>query len=63
MTSTDRTRRFRAKSAAEGWRIITVRVPANRADDVRAFAKTLGAPPAPTEPDQPTLFPQESTDV
>lgn len=63
MISTDRTRRFCACSKAEGWRTVSVRVPAHRADDVRAFAKTFATPSAPINPAQPSLFPQESIDV
>lgn len=41
--STDRVRRFRERAKQEGWTTVAVKVPANRADDVRAFAETLGS--------------------
>lgn len=63
MNTTERTRRFRARSKAGGWRIVAVRVPAERADEVRVFARSLGKPPAPIDPNQAHLFSKESTDV
>ena len=55
--STDRVRRFRERAKQEGWTTVAVKVPANRADDVRAFAETLGEPVKKRNPAQGTLFP------
>ena len=55
--STDRVRRFRERAKQEGWTTVSVKVPANRADDVRAFAETLGEPVKKRNPAQGTLFP------
>ena len=56
-TSTDRVRRFRERAKQEGWTTVAVKVPANRADDVRAFAETLGEPLKKRNPAQGSLFP------
>lgn len=56
-TSTDRVRRFRERAKQEGWTTVAVKVPASRADDVRAFAETLGEPVKKKNPAQGTLFP------
>ena len=55
--STDRVRRFRERAKREGWTTVAVKVPANRADDVRAFAETLGEPVKKKNPAQGSLFP------
>lgn len=55
--STDRVRRFRERAKQEGWTTVAVKVPASRADDVRAFAETLGEPVKKRNPAQGTLFP------
>ena len=55
--STDRVRRFRERAKQEGWTTVAVKVPASRADDVRAFAETLGEPVKKRNPAQGSLFP------
>lgn len=55
-SSTERTRRFRERSKAEGWEIITLRVPSHRVEEARAFAKSLGEPLPPHNPAQGSLF-------
>jgi hypothetical protein len=54
--STERVRRFREQSKADGWQTITVRVPSNKVDEARAFAKSLGEPLPPNNPAQGRLF-------
>lgn len=49
MTSTERVRRYRAKARQEGWVMVEVRVPTDRADDLRAYAKKLGKPKPKTQ--------------
>lgn len=55
--STERVRRFRERSKADGWQTITVRVPAHKVEDLRAFAETLGEPAPKVSPNQGRLFP------
>jgi hypothetical protein len=55
-SSTERTRRFRERSKADGWEIITLRVPSHRVEEARAFAKSLGEPLPPNNPAQGRLF-------
>nr|CRY96901.1 hypothetical protein [uncultured prokaryote] len=59
-SSTDRVRRFRERAKADGWTTIEVKVPAHRADDVRAFAQSLGEPAPQVSPNQGFLFPDLS---
>lgn len=54
--STERVRRFRERSKADGWQTITVRVPSHKVEDLRAFAETLGEPLPPNNPAQGRLF-------
>lgn len=56
-SSTERTRRFRERSKADGWEFLNVRVPSHRVEEVRAFIKTLGEPLPPNNPGQGRLFP------
>ena len=53
--ATARKRAQRERDRAEGWAEITVRVRADRIAEVRAFAESLGEPPAPADPGQAAL--------
>jgi hypothetical protein len=56
LSSTERVRRYRDKIRKQGWTVVEVRVPAERVDDLRAYAKTLGKPKPKTNKNQMTLF-------
>lgn len=56
LTSTQRVQRYRNKIRTQGWSVVEVRVPAERVDDLRAYAKTLGKPKPKTNKNQMTLF-------
>lgn len=56
-SSTERVRRFRKRIRQEGWITIEVKVPADRADDLRAYAKTLGKPKPKANKEPMPLFP------
>lgn len=55
-TSTERSRRHRARKKAEGWKEITVAVPRNKEAEVRAFIASLGTPPPKHNPAQMDLL-------
>ena len=57
MTSTERVRRHREKIRQEGWVMVEVRVPTDRVDDLRAYAKKLGKPKPKTSINHLPLFP------
>lgn len=54
-TAAERQRRKRQRDAANGWAYVRVRVPADRADEVRTFAESLGEPAAKALPGQAAL--------
>ena len=58
MTPTERKRLQRARDRAAGWTEINVRVPANQAEAVKAFAASLPPPPPPTDPRQLSMLEQ-----
>lgn len=57
MTSTERVRRHRDKIRQEGWVMVEVKVPTDRIEDLRAYAKKLGKPKPKTSIHQLPLFP------
>lgn len=56
-TSTERVRRYRNRIRKEGWTVVEVRVPADQANALRAYAKTLGKPKPKVAKNQMPLFP------
>ena len=54
-TAAERQRRKRQRDAAAGWASVRVRVPANRVDDLKAYAASLGEPSAQILPGQQSL--------
>lgn len=56
MTPAERKRIQRARDRAAGWSEVTLKVAAERADEVRAFAASLAPPAPPTDPRQMSLL-------
>lgn len=56
MSATQRKRLQRQRDKALGWAEISLKVPADRIEEVRAFAASLGEPATPTNPDQLSLL-------
>jgi hypothetical protein len=54
-TAAERQRRKRQRDAADGWASVRVRVPADKVDELKAFAASLGEPSSPVLPGQPAL--------
>lgn len=54
-TAAERQRRKRQRDAAGGWASVRVRVPADKVDELKAFAASLGDPSPPVLPGQSTL--------
>lgn len=55
MTAAERQRRKRERDKADGWASVRVRVPADRVDELKAFAESLGEPASPVLPGQQAL--------
>lgn len=58
MTPAERKRAQRQRDKLAGWVEVTVKVAADRAEDVRDYASTLPPPAAPTDPNQLSLIEQ-----
>lgn len=58
MTPTERKRAQRRRDRIAGWAEVTVRIDAQRADDLRAYAASLPPPPGPTDPAQLSMLDQ-----
>lgn len=57
ISSTERVRRHREKIRQEGWVMVEVKVPTDRIEDLRAYAKKLGRPKPKVIINQMPLFP------
>lgn len=53
LSAAERKRRQRARERADGWTSVTVRVPAEKVEELRAFAESLGVPTAGSQQDIP----------
>jgi len=53
----DKKRRQRERWRAEGWELVSVRIPASRRAEFDAFVASLGEPEPAAAPGQQALFP------
>lgn len=51
LTAAERQRRKRQRDADAGWKVVRVRIPADREEDLKAFVASLGEPSNPQDDD------------
>lgn len=56
MTPTERKRAQRKRDRLAGWNEVTLKVPADRIEELRAFVASLPPPPPPTDPAQLSML-------